>query len=133
MATHDLRAKALILHSDDDVVIAKAPIPTGTVLDHEGERLEVLCDIRPGHKIARRARAKGEAVRRYGQVIGFATQPIEKGEHVHTHNLAVGDYQREYEVGVDVRPVDYYPPTRCATSTDSSGPTGEWGRGTTWR
>jgi altronate hydrolase len=109
MATHDLRAKALILHSDDDVVIAKAPIPTGTVLDHEGEHLEVLCDIRPGHKIARRAHAKGETVRRYGQVIGFATQPIEKGEHVHTHNLAVGDYQREYEVGVDVRPVDYYP------------------------
>ena len=69
-----------------------------------------LRDVRPGHKIARRARGTGEAVRRYGQVIGFATQPIGRGEHVHTHNLAVGDYQREYEVGVDVRPVDYYPP-----------------------
>src|SRR4029453_7717135 len=110
MATYDLRAKALILHPDDDVVIAKAPIPTGTVLDHDGDRLEVVCDVRPGHKIARRARGTGEAVRRYGQVIGFATQPIGRGEHVHTHNLAVGDYQREYEVGVDVRPVDYYPP-----------------------
>ena len=110
MATYDLRAKALILHPDDDIVIAKAPIPTGTVLDHDGDRLEVVCDVRPGHKIARRARGTGEAVRRYGQVIGFATQPIGRGEHVHTHNLAVGDYQREYEVGVDVRPVDYYPP-----------------------
>jgi altronate hydrolase len=109
MATHDLRAKALILHPDDDVVIARAPIPVGTVLDHGGERIEVQCDIRPGHKVARRARGKGEAVRRYGQVIGFATQAIAQGEHVHTHNLAVGDYNRGYEVGVDVRPVDYYP------------------------
>ena len=110
MATHDLRDKALILHPDDDVVIAKAPIKIGTVLDHAGERIGLQCDVRPGHKVARRARAQGEAVRRYGQVIGFATQPIAQGEHVHTHNLAVGDYQREYEVGVDVRPVDFYPP-----------------------
>jgi altronate hydrolase len=112
MATHDLRAKALILHPDDDVVIAKAPIAAGTVLEDGGERIEVQCDVRPGHKIARRARAQAEAVRRYGQVIGFATQPIAQGEHVHTHNLAVADYQREYEVGVDVRPVDYYPVER---------------------
>ena len=48
MATHDLRAKALILHPDDDVVIAKAPIPTGTVLDHEGERIEVRVRHPPG-------------------------------------------------------------------------------------
>ena len=39
MATHDLRAKALILHPDDDVVIAKAPIGAGTVLDNAGERI----------------------------------------------------------------------------------------------
>src|SRR5262249_33277975 len=109
MATHDPRTKALVLHPDDDVVIAKAPIPAGTVLDYDGERIEVQCDIRPGHKVARRARGKGETVRRYGQVIGFATQPIAQGEHVHTHRLPEGAYQREYEVGGDVRPVDYYP------------------------
>jgi len=120
MATHDLREKALILHPDDDVVIAKAPIAVGTVLEHGGERIEVQCDIRPGHKVARRARAQGEAVRRYGQVIGFATQPIAQGEHIHTHNLAVGDYQREYEIGVDVRPVDYYPAERMRHLTFSA-------------
>ena len=40
MAAYELRTKALILHPDDDVVIAKAPIPTGTVLDNDGERIE---------------------------------------------------------------------------------------------
>ena len=111
MARFELREKALLLHPDDDVVVAKAPVPAGTVLELDGgQRIEVRCDIRPGHKIARRDRATGEAVRRYGQVIGFATQPIARGEHVHTHNLAVGELHRAYEVGVDVRPVAYYPP-----------------------
>ncbi len=112
MATHDLREKAILLHPEDDVAIAKAPIAAGTVLEDGPARITAVCDVRPGHKIARRARALGEPVRRYGQVIGFATQPIAPGEHVHTHNLAVGELQREYEVGTDVRPVDYYPPER---------------------
>jgi altronate hydrolase len=111
MAVRDLREKAIILHPEDDVAIAKAPIAAGTVLEDASERLAVRCDIRPGHKVARRGRAVGELVRRYGQVIGFATQPIAQGDHVHTHNLAVGELQREYEVGVDVQPVAYYPAT----------------------
>src|SRR3989304_9804981 len=110
MASYDLRDKAILLHPEDDVAIAKAPIATGTVLEDGAERLTVVCDIRPGHKIARQARAEGEPVRRYGQVIGFATQPIARGEHVHTHNLAVGELHQEYEVGTALRPVESYPP-----------------------
>jgi altronate hydrolase len=112
MAAYDLREKAIILHPADDVAIAKAPIPAGTILADGAEQIPVQCDIRPGHKVARRARSRGDVVRRYGQVIGFATQPIAPGEHVHTHNLAVGELRQDYEVGVDVRPVDYYPADR---------------------
>ena len=36
----------------------------------------------------------GQPVRRYGQVIGFATQDIAVGDHVHTQNLGVGDLSR---------------------------------------
>src|SRR5919201_3252612 len=110
MATYEFREKAILLHPDDDVAIAKAPIPAGTVLEDRTERIAVRCDIRPGHKVARRARAQGATVRRYGQVIGLATQGIAPGEHVHTHNLAVGEIERDYEVGTDVQPVAYYPP-----------------------
>ena len=39
------------------------------------------------HKFALRAIARGEAVIKYGQPIGFAAQAIAAGEHVHTHNL----------------------------------------------
>src|SRR5207249_779897 len=54
-------------------------------------------------------------LRRYGQVIGFATQDIEAGDHVHTHNLGIGELQREYEFCTDVHPVQYHPPEAMRT------------------
>ena len=110
MVTRAITEVAIVLNPADDVAIAKKEIPAGTVLEDAGGRIEVRQDIRPGHKVARHARGRGEAVRRYGQVIGFATADIAVGDHVHTQNLAVGDLQREYEIGTDVRPVDFYPP-----------------------
>src|SRR6185436_1368122 len=35
-------------------------------------------------------------VHRYNQIIGFATQAIQPGDHVHVHNVAMGDFQRDY-------------------------------------
>ena len=64
--------------------------------------------IPPGHKVATRAIAVGESVRCYNQIIGFATKPIAAGEHVHTHNLGVGEgggnFERDYAFGADVKP-----------------------------
>ena len=40
-----------------------------------------------GHKIALRPIRKGEAVLKYGQIIGFASQDIAPGDHVHVHNV----------------------------------------------
>ena len=110
MATYAITDVAIVLNPGDDVAIAKKEISAGSVLEDAGGRIEVRLDIRPGHKVARHARRTGEEVRRYGQVIGFATADIAVGDHVHTQNLAVGDLHREYEVGTDVRPVDFYPP-----------------------
>ncbi|MFN3275711.1 MAG: UxaA family hydrolase [Paracoccus sp. (in: a-proteobacteria)] len=52
-----------------------------------------------GHKIARQAMAEGEAVVKYGQIIGYATQAIAGGEHVHSHNCAFGAHDRDYHPG----------------------------------
>src|SRR2546423_6406730 len=111
MATiHKLTDRAIVLKPEDDVAVAKAPLPQGAVFDDGGSTIEARQDIKPGHKIARRPVRRGEPVRRYGQVIGFATQDIAVGEHVHTHNLDIGELSADrYEVGVDVRPVDFYP------------------------
>jgi len=112
MVAHTIAELAIVLKAEDDVAIAKREIPAGTILGDGSERIEARQDIRPGHKVARRSRRAGEAVRRYGQVIGFATADIAAGDHVHTQNLAVGDLHRDYEIGTDVRPVSYYPPDR---------------------
>jgi altronate hydrolase len=95
---------ALKLHADDDVAIARRPIASGVLLEEFGG-VRVRDDIPEAHKVALRGIASGSAVRRYGQIIGFATRNIEPGEHVHTHNLAMGDFQRDYAFGANATPV----------------------------
>jgi altronate hydrolase len=96
------------LHPDDDVVIARVEIPAGTLIQREGVRTAAM--IPAGHKLATRAVEAGKAVRRYNQVIGFATQAIRPGEHVHVHNLAMGEFERDYAFCTGVKPVDYARP-----------------------
>jgi len=40
-----------------------------------------------GHKLALASIGKGDKVLKYGEVIGLATQPINKGDYVHVHNV----------------------------------------------
>lgn len=93
------------LNAADDVVIARVEIPAGTKLLAEGG-IEVAARVPPGHKIAVRPVAQGQPVRRYNQIIGFATRAIRAGEHVHVHNLAMGDFQRDYAFCADAKAVD---------------------------
>ncbi|KAA1014374.1 altronate dehydratase [Paraburkholderia panacisoli] len=89
------------LHADDDVVIARHQLVAGMRIRSS---LAVRGLIPAGHKLAVRSIEAGAPVRRYGQIIGFATRAIEAGEHVHTHNLAMGDFDRDYAFGADAKP-----------------------------
>ncbi|MCE2909490.1 MAG: altronate dehydratase family protein [Burkholderiaceae bacterium] len=97
------------IHPDDNVVIARRQLVSGTRLAGEGagDGVSVSGLVPPGHKVATRAIAAGEAVRRYGQVIGAATQAIAPGQHVHTHNLAFSDFARRHEPGAGARPTAF--------------------------
>lgn len=118
---------AIVLDPEDSVAIAKAALSAGAVLEDADGRLTVRADVPPGHKVARRAVPEGGAVRRYGQVIGFATAAIEPGDHVHTHNLAFRALARAYEVGADVRPVVRHPPQAMRTFDGYGRPDGRVG------
>src|SRR5674476_1116374 len=91
------------LHPQDDVLIARTQLIGGTPADN----VVVKGLIPAGHKIASHAIAPGQAVRRYNQIIGFASQAIAAGEHVHTHNLDLGpnkgDFERDYAFGADLK------------------------------
>jgi len=93
------------LHPHDDVVIARAQLLGGTQLIDEKVAVSGL--VPPGHKVATRAIRAGEPVRRYDQIIGFASRDIAAGEHVHLHNLAMGAFDRDYAFGADVKPTQY--------------------------
>ena len=93
------------LHPDDDVVIARQQLVGGTRLVDED--VTVVGLVPPAHKVATRAIRAGSPVKRYNQIIGFASKDIAPGEHVHLHNLAMGAFDRDYAFGADARPTRY--------------------------
>ena len=99
-----MTSPAIRIHPSDNVVIARRQLVSGEVLADEGVTIKGL--VPPGHKVATQAIAAGAPVRRYGQVIGSATQPIAAGQHVHVQNLAYSDFARAHEPGADARPTE---------------------------
>jgi len=87
------------LHPGDSVVIARAALMPGATADG----IAVTERIPAGHKVAVKPIAAGEPIYRYGQIIGFATEPIAPGQHVHTQNCGMGDFAKDYAYGVDVK------------------------------
>jgi altronate hydrolase len=75
----------LLIDPRDDVAVALTGLAPG---DSVAENVTAASDIPAGHKVALRAIASGEPVRKYGWPIGRATADIAPGDHVHSHNLA---------------------------------------------
>ncbi len=99
-------APVIQLHPADDVAIARGAVPLGTAI---AAAIRARAAIPAGHKVAVRAVAAGQPVRRYDQIIGVARCAIEPGDHVHVHNLGMLDYAREHEFGAGARPTAYEP------------------------
>jgi altronate hydrolase len=91
------------LNAADTVVVARADILPGTAIPGEAG-VAATGHIPAGHKVSTKALAEGEPVRRYGQIIGFASRPIAAGDHVHTHNCAFQMFDRPYEFSVESKP-----------------------------
>ena len=94
-------APVIRLHPDDSVLIARVMLLPGVEV---ADGVTTVDRIPAGHKVAIKPIAEGEAIRRYGQIIGFATTPIAPGQHIHTHNCGMGDFARDYAYGVDAQP-----------------------------
>src|SRR6201991_3758378 len=94
-------AHVIRLHPEDSVVIARAALLPGVEV---AQGVTVTERIPAGHKVAVKPIAVGEPVKRYGQIIGFATRPIAPGQHVHVQNIGMGEFSKDYAWGVDVKP-----------------------------
>ena len=75
------------LAAPDNVLFLATSIPAGTALMVEGEEIVLEADLTLGHKLAARAIASGEVIRKYDFPIGVATKDIPLGAHVHVHNV----------------------------------------------
>ncbi|MBV9568941.1 MAG: UxaA family hydrolase, partial [Hyphomicrobiales bacterium] len=75
--------RAIRLHADDNVVVAVDQVPAGAFAQGVG----AVERVPRGHKMASAPIAAGEPVRKFGQIIGFASQPIAPGDWVHEHNV----------------------------------------------
>jgi altronate hydrolase len=105
------------LHALDDVVIATKQLVSGMFLVDENITVSGL--IPAGHKLATRNLAIYEPVRRYGQIIGFASRKIQVGHHVHIHNLSMDDSSGSFErsAATLIHPAEYFRNAHTTPST----------------
>lgn len=93
-------AETMVLNPIDNVAILTELTVSGE--DPLGLGVLMTSSVPSGHKVARETIAQGAAIRKFGQIIGYATQTILAGAHVHTHNCAFGEHDRQYEIGADL-------------------------------
>jgi len=87
----------ILLNSRDNVVVARVPLEKGRRVVAAGGEVEVLNEVPAGHKLAIRAIRPGDAVLRYGEIIGRASKAIAAGDHVHVHNVAYEELAQDYQ------------------------------------
>ncbi len=106
---------AVQLRPEDNVAVAARPLAAGLEIQVNGRTITVDRRIGLGHKVALRAIKQGEAILKYGQVIGFAGQDIAPGVHVHVHNVKADAFERDYAFCQEC------PPPPLPPGTDAPG------------
>ncbi|TVP50291.1 MAG: altronate dehydratase [Halomonas sp.] len=106
-----INSPSVIIHLNprDNVGVASNAVPKGIPIDQNGTLAKENIDA--GHKVALTKINKGDAVYKYGQLIGLAAQDVQAGEHVHTHNLTM--------IELDSSLQDFQPHQKTATQSSS--------------
>jgi hypothetical protein len=86
----DSDPRLLLLNAADNVLVARGPIAAGETVRVEGHAVHLPAALPLGHKLARLTILPGVAITKYGLPIGYATEAIAVGAHVHLHNVRSG-------------------------------------------
>ena len=87
----DAKAQVIVINEEDNVATTLESLSAGTEVSVEVQnriqKITLLSDIPMGHKFALKDVEQGGAVIKYGEPIGQSTVKINRGEHVHVHNV----------------------------------------------
>ena len=103
--------RTLRLNARDNIIVAVDPVGRGCAV----EGITAAARIQRGHKMAAQAIAKGQPILKFGQIIGFASEDIAPGSHVHTQNCSFAEFERDYAFAQDAREEPILAPERRAT------------------
>lgn len=95
---------AVHIHPEDNVGVAVRPLIEGEIVELAGRSMRLRAAVPAGHKFALVKIPEGRTILKYGQPIGVATCTIEPGDWVHSHNLAAGEFARQYERATHIPP-----------------------------
>jgi altronate hydrolase len=101
----DREPRIIRLNAADNVAVAVDTIEKG----RPAVGVTTAARIPRGHKMAIVPIAKGEPIRKFGQIIGFAKAPIAPGEWVHEQNVEMAEFERDYAFARDAVPTDILP------------------------
>jgi altronate hydrolase len=103
--------RSVHLHPTDNLVVAVDPLPAGAAV--RGVIVRQL--VTRGHKLAIKPVAEGEPLLKFGQIIGFASKPIEAGDWIHEHNTTMHAFARDYRFAEAARTEPVLPVAEQAT------------------
>jgi altronate hydrolase len=103
--------RTLRLNARDNLIVAIDAVAPGVT----AQGVTATARILRGHKMAAQRIAKGQPVLKFGQIIGFATEDIAPGAHIHTHNCSFAEFERDYAFAQDAREETLLPAEQRAT------------------
>ena len=103
--------RILRLNDKDNLIVAVDAIEVGTAANG----VTATARVPRGHKMATAKIAKGAPVLKFGQIIGFASEDILPGAHIHTHNCGFAAFERDYAFAQDAKTEFILPVEQQAT------------------
>lgn len=79
--------KALQLDHRDNVLVALSDLKKGEVIEHKDLSYQLVSDVPAKHKFVMADLGADSKIFQFGVLVGKTTQPVKKGELLHTHNL----------------------------------------------
>ncbi|MCL1077943.1 altronate hydrolase [Parashewanella spongiae] len=87
MPENKSKNQLLLLHKNDNILICCRNIRPQQQVQIDSEKVSLTQHIEIGHKVARVDIKKNQKIYKYGVAIGSALEHINRGEHVHLHNM----------------------------------------------